>query len=122
MAKVREVSAYRHYFEEFLHAQTLKVQNKIFKIIEAVETLQRVPSSYLKSIQNTNGLYEIRIKLGSDIWRVFCFFENDRLVILLTGFQKQSQKTPRSEISRAVKLMEEYREAKRISNGNKKLG
>ena len=95
--KVREVIAFRHYFEEFLISQPRKVQDKIFKIIEAIETLERVPSNYLKSIVGVAGLFEARIALGSNIWRVFCFFDNDRLVILLNGFQKKTQKTPKNE-------------------------
>jgi hypothetical protein len=55
--------------------QPIKVKNKIFKIIEAIETLERVPSNYLKSIINIDGLYEARIQLSSNIWRVFCFFD-----------------------------------------------
>lgn len=106
--KIREVVAYENHFEEFLLEQTIKVQDKIFKIIEAIETLERVPSNYLKSMEGTNGLYEARIKLGSNIWRVFCFFDHGKLVILLNGFQKKTQKTPKSEIEKALKLMTKY--------------
>ena len=88
--KVREVIAYENYFEDFLLQQPKKVQDKIFKIIEAIETLERVPSNYLRFLVGTPGLYEARIQLGSNIWRVFCFFDNDRLVILLNGFQKKT--------------------------------
>jgi len=110
--KVREVIAFRYYFEEFLLSQPEKIQNKIFKIIEAIETLERIPSNYLKHITNAEGLYEARIQLGSNIWRVFCFFDNDKLVILLNGFQKKTQKTPKSEINKALRLMLEYYEQK----------
>jgi len=106
--KVREVIAYKNYFEEFLLIQPIKVQDKIYKIIEAIETLERVPSNYLKSIVGITGLYEARIQLGSNIWRVFCFFDNEKLIILLNGFQKKTQKTPKSEIEKANKLMQEY--------------
>lgn len=71
--KVREVVTFKDYFENFLREQPIKVQDKIFKIIEAIETLERVPSNYLKFLVGTNGLYEARIQLGSNIWRVFCF-------------------------------------------------
>lgn len=108
MRKVREVVAYQDHFESFLKQQPEKIQNKIYKIIEAIETLERVPENYLKLIRNTKGLYEARIQLGSNIWRVFCFFDNGRLVILLNAFQKKSQKTPKKEISIALRLMEEY--------------
>ncbi|SNA82539.1 type II toxin-antitoxin system RelE/ParE family toxin [Flavobacterium psychrophilum] len=106
--KVREVIAYENHFEEFLLEQPKKVQDKIFKIIEAIETLERIPSNYLKSMEGTNGLYEARIQLGSNIWRVFCFFDKGKLVILLNGFQKKTQKTPKNEIEKALKLMNKY--------------
>ena len=108
MNKIREIIAYKHYFEDFLAKQPQKVQDKIFKVIEAVETLDRIPTNYLKMIVGTNGLYEARIQLGSNIWRVFCFFDGDRLVILLNGFQKKTQKTPSKEIKRAEDIRIEY--------------
>ena len=88
--------------------QPVKVQNKIFKIIEAIETLERIPESYLKLITGTKGLYEARISLASNTWRVFCFFDKGRLVILLNGFTKKTQKTPKREIDKALRLMSEY--------------
>ena len=106
--KVRQVIAYKNYFEDFLKSQPQKVQDKIYKIIEAIETLERVPSNYLKHIESTNGLYEARIQLASNSWRVFCFFDNGNLVILLNGFQKKTQKTPKNEIEKALRLMEMY--------------
>lgn len=106
--KVRQVIAYENHFEEFLLEQNKKVQDKIFKIIEAIETLERVPINYLKSMEGTNGLYEARIQLGTNIWRVFCFFDEGKLVILLNGFQKKTQKTPKAEITKALQLMTKY--------------
>lgn len=111
--KVREVIEFENHFSEFLKRQPVKVQNKIFKIIEAIERLQRVPSNYLKMLVGTNGLYEARIQLGSDIWRVFCFFDNGKLVILLNGFTKKTQKIPRNEIEKALQLMQKYYETKK---------
>ena len=103
--KIREVIAYENHFEDFLLEQPIKVQDKIFKIIEAIETLERVPSNYLKSIEDTDGLFEARIQLGTSIWRVFCFFDKGKLVILLNGFLKKTQKTPKKELEKALKLM-----------------
>ena len=108
MNKIREVIAYRNYFEDFLIRQPVKVQNKIFKIIEAIETLERIPENYLKLITGTKGLYEARISLASNTWRVFCFFDEGRLVILLNGFTKKTQKTPKREITKALRLMNDY--------------
>jgi|GEM_PF-1161006 len=40
------VIAFKDYFEKFLIDQPKKIQDKIFKIIEAIETLERVPSNF----------------------------------------------------------------------------
>ena len=113
MQRVRTVISYKNHFEDFLLKQPLKVQNKIFKVIEAIETFERVPSNYLKAITGTNGLYEARIKLASNIWRIFCFFDKGKLVILLNGFSKKTQKTPKREINKALKLMAQYYQDKK---------
>ena len=113
MDRVREVIQYKNYFEKFLLKQPKKVRDKIFKVIEIIETYDRVPSTYLKVITGTNGLYEARIKLGSNIWRVFCFFDKGKLVILLNGFIKKTQKTPKKEIDKAIELMKSYYEDKK---------
>lgn len=118
MEKVRQVIQYKNYFEEFLLAQSKKIQDKIFKVIEIIETYQHVPKTYLAPIKTCKGLYEARIKLGSNIWRVFCFFDEGKLVILLNGFVKKDQKTPKKEIDKAVRLMKEYYEEKNKENGN----
>lgn len=112
MNKVREIVAYKNYFEDFLRRQNTKVQNKIYKILEAIETLEHIPQRYLKHLSGTNGLYEARVQLGSNIWRVFCFFDEGQLVILLNGFQKKTQKTPKKEIEKAIKLMKQYYDEK----------
>lgn len=106
--KVREVITYKHYFEEFFVAQNQKVRDKIIKILSIIETIDRVPSQYLKFIEGTNGLFEVRVQLASNIFRIFCFFDGNKFVVLLSGFQKKTQKTPLGEIERAVKLMNEY--------------
>jgi hypothetical protein len=75
--KIREVVAYEDHFINFLKDQDRKVQDKIFKIIDAIETLERIPSNYLKHLEGTNGLYEARIKLASNIWGVFVFLTKE---------------------------------------------
>ena len=70
--------------------------------------MERVPKNYLKAITGTKGLYEARISLSSNIWRVFCFFDEGKLVILLNGFTKKTQKTPKKELDKALRLMKDY--------------
>jgi phage-related protein len=108
MIKIREVVAYKDYFKNFLLSQPKKVQDKIYKIIEIIEYQRWIPEKYLKHIEGSKGLYEARISLGTDMWRIFCFFDKGKLVILLNGFRKKTQKTPKSEIELAIKLMKDY--------------
>ena len=93
--------------------QEPKVQVKITKVIELVEQLEHIPTKNFRFIEGTDGLYEIRIQLGNNIFRVFCFFDEGRLVVLLSGFQKKTQKTPPKEIERAERLMKEYYKEKK---------
>jgi phage-related protein len=116
--KIREIIAYKDYFESFLKKQTQKVQNKIYKILEAIENLERITENYLKHLTGTEGLYEARIRLSSNIWRVFCFFDGEKLVILLNGFQKKTQETPKKELEKAIRLMNEYYKEKKQQNEN----
>lgn len=106
--KYREVITYKDYFEDFFSKQSRKVQDKIIKVLDILENVERVPVTYLKYIEGTNGLFEVRVQLGSDIFRIFCCFDGNRLVVLFSGFQKKTQKTPPKEIDRAVRIMNEY--------------
>ena len=106
--KYREVITYKNYFEDFFREQTRKVQDKIIKVLDILENVERVPVTYLKYIEGTNGLFEVRVQLGSNIFRIFCCFDGNRLVVLFSGFHKKTQKTPKKEIERALKIMNDY--------------
>ena len=110
--KYRKIVFYKDYFQNFFDKQTKKVKAKIVWTFDLVEELQRVPETYLKHIENTDRLYEIRVQLGSDIFRIFCFFDHGQLVVLANGFRKKSQKTPKKEIEFAIKIKEEYENEK----------
>jgi phage-related protein len=110
--KHRTIIFYKNYFEKFFVKQRQKVRDKIIWTFDLIENLQRVPELYLKHIENTEGLYEIRVQMGSDIYRIFCFFDQGQLVIIANGFQKKSQKTPKQEIEMALKIKGEYENEK----------
>ena len=108
----REVIFYGEYFWEFYYKQSRKVKDKITWTIGLLNYLEVIPEKYLKHIEETD-LYEIRVSFGNNIFRIFCFFDKDLLVIVLNGFQKKTQKTPKKEIDRAVSLKKEYYEDKK---------
>jgi len=111
--KYRTIVFYKDYFQEFFIKQRDKVKDKIIWTFDLIQELQRLPETYLKHIENTDGLYEIRVQLGNDIFRIFCFFDQGQLVVLANGFQKKTQKTPKQEIEKALKIKEEYENNKR---------
>lgn len=106
--KVRTVFLYKDYFSSFYEKQRQKVKEKIIWTFRVIETIQQVSEDYLKHLEDTDGLYEIKVQLGSDIFRIFCFFDKGKLIVLANGFQKKTQKTPKSEIERALKIKKEY--------------
>jgi phage-related protein len=110
--KYRHITFFKEYFQIFFDKQSKKVKDKIIWTFDLVEDLQRVPETYLKHLENTDGLYEIRVQLGSDIFRIFCFFDQGQLIVLMNGFQKKTHKTPKKEIELALKIKAEYESEK----------
>jgi phage-related protein len=70
--------------------------------------VERVPEKYFKHLTGSEGLYEIRVEVGSDIYRVFSFFDKGQFIILVNGFQKKTPKTPKNELALAVKIKQQY--------------
>ena len=110
--KHRSIIFYKDYFEEFFVRQRQKVRDKIIWTFNLIENLPRIPELYFNHVENTEGLYEIRVQMGSDIYRIFCFFDQGQLVVIANGFQKKSQKTPKQEIEIAIKIKGEYEDEK----------
>ena len=108
----REIIFFEDYFNQFYIAQTQKVKDKIDFILILVSTVRHIPEKYFKHIEGSDGLYELRIQQGNNIFRIFSFFDKGNLVVLGNGFQKKTQKTPKHEIDKALKIMEEYKNAK----------
>ena len=105
---IRNIFYYRKYYLTFFETLKPSVQQKFNWTLQLIATLDRVPEKYFKHMAGTDGLYEIRVEVGSDIYRVFSFFDKGQLIILVNGFQKKTQKTPKAEIKLALKLMNEY--------------
>ena len=104
----RKIIFYEDHFIDFYQKQDQKVKEKIQYVFELIRQVDRVPSKFLNHITGTKGLYEIRVDYQSNIFRIFCCFDNGQLVILFNGFQKKTQKTPKKEIDKAEQLMRNY--------------
>ena len=112
MDKRRELFFYKNYFEKFFDKQTDKVKKKVLWTLRVIQELDHIPEVYLKHIKNSSGLYEIRVQVGNNIFRIFCFFDVDNLVVIGHGFQKKSQKTPKQQIEKAEQIKREYYDSK----------
>lgn len=112
METIREIIYFKNYFEDFFDTLDEKTKDKVDEILYFITIIERIPTKYLKKIVGTKDLFEIRVEYRSNIYRIFCCFDDGDLVILFNGFQKKTQKTPKKEIEKALKIMTEYFELK----------
>ena len=108
MTTERQIIFHKHYFQDFYLEVNDSVKEKIGYVFRVIKTVDKISEKFLKHIENTDGLYEIRVEAGSNIYRIFCCFDKGNLVVLFNAFQKKTQKTPKQEIELAEKLKNEY--------------
>ena len=102
----RTIIAYKDYFNVFFSLFDTNTQDKVLYVLMLLRTQDRLPTKFIKLIRN--GLYELRVEYNGNIYRIFFIFDGNKIVVLFNGFQKKKQKTPQSEINKALKLKEEY--------------
>lgn len=105
---VRNVFYYRRFYLDFFATLKPEVQKKFNWTLKLLATVERVPEKYFKHLTGSSGLYEIRVEVGSDIYRVFSFFDKGQLIILVNGFQKKTPKTPKSDLELAERIKKQY--------------
>ncbi len=116
MEKERQIIFHKYYFQDFYIQQPLKVKEKIGYVLKMIKTVDRVPEKFLKHLESTDGLYEIRVEVSSNIYRIFCCFDKGNIIVLFNGFQKKGQKTPKQELVFALQLKKEYFNLKNVNN------
>lgn len=104
----REIFYYKNYYLDFFETLNPEVRKKFNWTLQLIATIDRVPEKYFKHLANTSGIFEVRVEVASDIYRVFSFFDQGNLIILINGFQKKTQKTPKNEILLAEKIKNRY--------------
>ena len=105
---IREIFYYKNFYLNFFDTLKPNVKKKLNWALQLLSTIDRVPEKYFKHMTGSSGIFEIRVEVGSEIFRVFSFFDKGKLIILLNGFQKKSQKTPRNKLELAEKLKKQY--------------
>lgn len=108
MKEIRKIIFYEKYFADFYSELPESIRRKIAYVFDIIRQTERVPVKFLKHIEGTNGLYEIRIEYESNIYRIFCCFDSGQIVVLFNAFQKKTEKTPQVEIKKALKLKDDY--------------
>lgn len=116
--KGRTIIFHGTHFIDFYLEQPAKVQEKIEYVLRIIRQVERVSKKFFDHLTGTDGIYEIRVEMDSNIYRIFCCFDDGHLVVLFNGFQKKSQKTPKAELEKAERLKREYFELK--NRGNEK--
>jgi len=110
---IRDIFYYKNYYLDFFGNLKPEVKRKFNWTLKLIGTIDRVPIKYFKHLEDSSGIFEVRVEVGSNIYRVFSFFDEGKLIVLVNGFQKKSQKTPKSEIELAEKLKKQYFDEKK---------
>ena len=115
----RKVIAYGHYYDELISTLNEKERQKLKYILSLLETSDRMPLKFMRYIRE--AVYELRMEYNGNIYRIFFIFDEDKVVVLFNGFQKKTQKTPQSEIDKALKIKSEYYAYKQsLNNGHQR--
>jgi phage-related protein len=94
--------------EEYLDTLSNKQVEKIFFVLDLVENIPIVPRNYFKKLESTSDIWEVRVQLGNNIFRLLGFFDGSELVILNHAFTKKTQKSPKKEIKIAESRKTDY--------------
>ena len=100
--------------EEFLDSLTDQQARKVTWVMRLVEQLQLVPRQYFKKLLGTERIWEVRIQVAGNIFRILGFMDTDNRVVLTNGFTKKSQKTSHQEIALAEKRRQDYYQRRAI--------
>jgi len=110
---MREIIFYRTQtnecpIEQFLDSLNSKQAQKVTWVLQLIEELELIPATYFKKLTNTDDLWEIRVQQSNNIFRLLGFFDAENFVVLTNGFQKKTQKTPKSEILLSEQRKKDY--------------
>ena len=94
--------------EEFLESLQSKQAQKVAWVLQLIEEFDVVPVQYFKKLVNTDDLWEVRVQIGGNIFRIIGFLDDEQLVVLNHAFQKKTQKTPKNDIKLAEMRKRDY--------------
>ncbi|MCD8385260.1 MAG: type II toxin-antitoxin system RelE/ParE family toxin [Bacteroidales bacterium] len=112
---MRKIRAYKKYFEDFMSSLSTAERDKVTRALALFKVEDKIPSHYIKFLKDE--IYEFRVTCANIEIRLLFIYDGKDIVILFNCFKKKTQKTPNSEINKAIKLKQEYYETKRNTKG-----
>ena len=107
---MKKIVAYKEYYKDFYESLSQKEKDKVDRVMVLMQSENRLPAHYIKYLEE--GIYELRITVPNKELRILFIYDGEQLVVLFNCFVKKTQKTPRSEIEKAIRLKKEYYEQK----------
>ncbi|MBQ6070857.1 MAG: type II toxin-antitoxin system RelE/ParE family toxin [Bacteroidales bacterium] len=111
---MKKIIAYKNHYKEFISKLSDNERAKIRRALLLFETEDKIPQHYIHYIRD--GLYEFRVNYGNKEFRMFFIYDGEQIVVLFKCFTKKSQKVPKREIEKAIKLKDEYKNEKKRGN------
>jgi phage-related protein len=96
---VRHVFYYKNYFLDFYKEQAKDVQKKFLWTLELISVIDKVPKKYFDHMTGTDGIWEIRVEVGNNIFRAFSFFDEGKLIVIANAFQKNLKRHPETNLN-----------------------
>ena len=90
-----------------------KTVQKIAWVLRMIRDLERVPANYFKKLVNTDDIWEVRVDVGHNTFRLLGFLDGRELIVLTNSFQKKTQQTPSAEIRLAEERKADYLKRRR---------
>jgi phage-related protein len=101
-------------FLDLLEPKMMAKSYRTIKMLSEFGPALTLPHS--KKIVGTEDLYELRIQVATNICRLFYFYYNNELYVILSGFIKKQNKTDPKEIEKALKIRRQYVDEKENQN------
>ncbi len=108
---MREIYTFKRYFLNFYDSLADAEKEKIDYALMLLKAQNRISTKFVKCIED--GIYELRAEYRNKAYRIFFIFDEGNIIVLFNGFQKKTQRTPRTEIEMAKQIKKDYYENER---------
>jgi phage-related protein len=94
---------------DFISSLNPKMKAKLYREIDLLKLFGfRLCQPHAKTLKNAGGLKELRVKVATDICRLFYFHHNEKLYVCTSGYIKKTDKMDEQEIQRALRIRNDF--------------